>query len=194
MPTIPATATITIRNNPSLIGRVHDSLSSVGGGSASRWASACFLKHDARETAPFYHKQWLSRRSRVDAYCSRTPGESSVRCGDPGSLQALPLDRRARLFRESRSASASSGRLAPALEPRPRLGRWASLWLKTLQLDQPSEQRLFRRSGAFRQHPVRARKVTRVAVRDALEIVLMLRLRLPKRTGRGDLGHHLSWP
>jgi hypothetical protein len=90
MPTIPATATITIRNNPSLIGRVHDSLSSVGGGSASRWASACFLKHDARETAPFYHKQWLSRRSRVDAYCSRTPGESSVRCGDPGVAASPP--------------------------------------------------------------------------------------------------------
>src|SRR5690348_5714451 len=43
------------------------------------------------------------------------------------------------------------------------------------------------RVRAARQDPARPREVARVAVRVALEVVLVLRLRVPERTGRRDL-------
>src|ERR1700722_18546928 len=49
---------------------------------------------------------------------------------------------------------------------------------------------LFRRSGAFWQHPTGPDKMAGVAVRVALEIILMLGLRLPERAGRRDFCHH----
>ena len=47
---------------------------------------------------------------------------------------------------------------------------------------------------APRQDPVRPREVARVAVRIALEVVLMLGLGLPERAGRRNLGHDLPGP
>ena len=44
------------------------------------------------------------------------------------------------------------------------------------------------------QHPVRAREVAGVAVLVALQVVLVLRLGLPERTGWGDLGDDLAGP
>src|SRR5436190_989035 len=45
-----------------------------------------------------------------------------------------------------------------------------------------------------REHPLGAREVARVPVRVALEIVLMLGLRLPERPRRRHLGHDLPGP
>src|SRR5829696_7767030 len=50
------------------------------------------------------------------------------------------------------------------------------------------------RGAAVGQHPARAREVAGVAVRVALQVVLVLRLGLPERTGRGDLGDDLAGP
>src|SRR5260370_1440186 len=53
------------------------------------------------------------------------------------------------------------------------------------------------RSARFRsarQLPVRPDKVTRVAVRIAFQIILVLRLGLPKGASRGHFGHHLARP
>ena len=59
----------------------------------------------------------------------------------------------------------------------------------------PIRQRgLFRGGGPLRQHPIGAREVAGVAVRVALEIILMLGLGLPERAGRRHFGHHLAWP
>src|SRR5262249_7472444 len=50
------------------------------------------------------------------------------------------------------------------------------------------------RAGPPRQLPTRPDVVTRVAAGIALQVVLMLRLRLPEITGRGDFGDHLAGP
>src|ERR1700759_4855168 len=53
--------------------------------------------------------------------------------------------------------------------------------------------KLFRGVGlACRQLPVRPDKVAGIAVRIALQIILMLGLGFPERTCRGDLGNHLA--
>src|SRR3954464_13341836 len=44
------------------------------------------------------------------------------------------------------------------------------------------------------QLPSRSREMARVAVRVALEVVLVLGLRLPERDGLADLGDHLPRP
>jgi hypothetical protein len=44
------------------------------------------------------------------------------------------------------------------------------------------------------QLPARPREVAGVAVRVALEVVLVLGLGLPERDGLADLGHHLAGP
>src|SRR5581483_3262938 len=43
-------------------------------------------------------------------------------------------------------------------------------------------------------HPVWPRVVAGVAIRDALQVVLVLRLGLPEWAGRSNLGHHLTRP
>lgn len=48
--------------------------------------------------------------------------------------------------------------------------------------------------GPTRQHPVRPGKMTGIAAGVALEIVLMLRLGLPKFACRRDFRHHLAGP
>ena len=59
----------------------------------------------------------------------------------------------------------------------------------------PDPRRLLASRGApLGQHPARAREVAGVAVRVALQVVLVLRLSLPERTGRGDLGDDLAGP
>ena len=57
-----------------------------------------------------------------------------------------------------------------------------------------SRRLLAGRGASVGQHPARAREVAGVAVREALQVVLVLRLGLPERTGRGDLGHRLAGP
>src|SRR5918996_3866890 len=47
---------------------------------------------------------------------------------------------------------------------------------------------------AVRQLPARPRELAVVAVRVALEVVLVLGLGLPERDGLADLGHHLAGP
>jgi hypothetical protein len=68
--------------------------------------------------------------------------------------------------------------LSPRLLANRRKGA-AYLWARgsTIRRGRPA---LFRRSGASPQHPVWPRKVTCVTVRVALEIILMLGLRLPE--------------
>ena len=46
----------------------------------------------------------------------------------------------------------------------------------------------------MRELPARPREVARVAVRDALQVVLVLGLGLPERDGLADLGHDLAGP
>ena len=48
--------------------------------------------------------------------------------------------------------------------------------------------------GPVRQSPVRPNEVTGVAVRKLLQIILMLRLGLPERSGGRHLGDNLAWP
>src|ERR687898_3348276 len=50
------------------------------------------------------------------------------------------------------------------------------------------------RTGAPGQCPARAREVAGIAVRVALEIVLVLRLGLPEFAGGRDLRHNAAWP
>jgi hypothetical protein len=128
-------------------------------------------------------------------------GESSARCGGPGSLQAFPLDHRARARQchESRSVSvsvtpATAVKRSPTTHAR-RIGT-LGFALASQEINQLSGQRaLFRGGGPPpRQHPVWPRKVTGVAVRIALEVILVLRFRLPERADRRDFGHHLAWP
>src|SRR5512133_2256104 len=57
-----------------------------------------------------------------------------------------------------------------------------------------ADRRLAGRGAAVGQHPAWAREVAGVAVRVALQVVLVLRLGLPERTGRGDLGDDLAGP
>src|SRR4051812_41282357 len=47
---------------------------------------------------------------------------------------------------------------------------------------------------AVRQRPARPREVAVVALRVALEVVLVLALGLPERDGLADLGHHRAGP
>jgi hypothetical protein len=59
----------------------------------------------------------------------------------------------------------------------------------------PDPCRLLASRGApAGQHPARTREVAGVAVRVAQQVVLVLRLGLPERTGRGDLGDDLARP
>src|SRR4051812_7000882 len=44
---------------------------------------------------------------------------------------------------------------------------------------------------AHRQLPIRANEVAGIAVGIALQVILVLRFRLPERADRGHLGHHL---
>src|SRR5829696_7159745 len=55
-------------------------------------------------------------------------------------------------------------------------------------------RRLAGRGAAVGQHPPRTREVAGVAVRVALQVVLVLRLGLPERTRRSDLGDDLAGP
>jgi pimeloyl-ACP methyl ester carboxylesterase len=57
-----------------------------------------------------------------------------------------------------------------------------------------ADRLLASRGAPAGQHPARAREVAGVAVRVALQVVLVLRLGLPERTGRGDLGDDLAGP
>ena len=54
--------------------------------------------------------------------------------------------------------------------------------------------RVLLRGGPLQQDPVRADEVAGVAVRVALEIILMLGLGLPERAGRRDFGRRLARP
>jgi hypothetical protein len=49
-------------------------------------------------------------------------------------------------------------------------------------------------TGAAGQFPARGREMASIAVRVPLEIVLVLRLGLPKLVGRRDLCHDAAWP
>src|SRR3954451_20463042 len=60
--------------------------------------------------------------------------------------------------------------------------------------DRAGRSALSRVFAAVRQLPVRAREVAVVPVGVALQVVLVLGLGLPERTGRADLGHDLASP
>src|SRR5215211_4153912 len=62
------------------------------------------------------------------------------------------------------------------------------------RLDTDPGRLLASRGASVGQHPPRAWEVAGVAVRVAHQVVLVLRLGLPERTGWGDLGDHLAGP
>src|SRR6266511_4283897 len=51
-----------------------------------------------------------------------------------------------------------------------------------------------RRRRSLREYPIGANEMAGIAIRVALEIILMLGLRLPERSGRRHLGHDFAWP
>src|SRR5690242_14143116 len=65
-------------------------------------------------------------------------------------------------------------------------------------LDAPRAPLLYpssgRGGGAFRQLPIRPGKVAGIAVRILLQVILVLRLRLPEWPGGRDIRHYFAWP
>jgi len=101
---------------------------------------------------------------------------SSRRTGDRGLGEA-----------ETERGLPSNETEAPGREPQARsIGTTES----GLVLRLPGATRFF----ALGKFPVRPREMAGIAVRIALEIVLVLRLGLPEIAGRRHFGHHLAWP